>query len=156
MDDFFSPDFLIDAPKVGHYLSIFTFLYKLCAEQDDAQSQKVCISFPILVREDAFPKPEGLKHLEFLGEEESYPPKAIKERVDFEFVQLLPSLRVQGQKHRVDIPHPTVNWVFLFAEISHVHLQYIAHHIVEHKETSSLLNWGRGVPVGVDKIENGS
>ncbi len=54
------------------------------------------------------------------------------------------------------MPHSSVNWVVLLAEISHQHFQDIAHHVVEHEETGGFLNGCCWIPIGIEQVENRS
>jgi hypothetical protein len=52
------------------------------------------------MREDAFPEPQGLVHLELLSEEQGEPSEAVVEGIDFESLQSLPSFGLQCLRGR--------------------------------------------------------
>jgi hypothetical protein len=51
-----------------------------------------------------------------------------------------PTSHLKYQQHHIYKSDPTVYRVLGLTEVSHVHLQNIAHHIVEHEEASRLLD----------------
>lgn len=54
-----------------------------------------------------------------------------------------PTSHLKYQQHHIYMSDPTVYRVLALTEVSHMHLQDIAHHIVEHKEASRLLDAAR-------------
>jgi hypothetical protein len=81
---------------MGHYLAVIPFSYDGSAGDEETQRNEVCISDTVVVGKDTFPDLEGFKHFELLREEEGDPAEAIKERIDFKLIQLLPSFWMQS------------------------------------------------------------
>ena len=84
-----------DGLEVGQYFAILSVGNGILAGDDECQGKGVGVCNSIFRRNDTLPDSQGLEHLELLGEEESDPPEAVVEWIDFEGLESIPCLGLE-------------------------------------------------------------
>lgn len=135
----------------------------LLGGEDDRDGQVVHKCQPIIRREYTLPNPQRIKQREILRKQQRHPPKAVEEWINLQLLQPRPYLRLNNllfnknlyyHKHFIHFVEFAIDPIFRLVQILDMQLDYVTDSIVEHEETSCLLDGSGGLTTGVGEVED--